>query len=134
VLKGINVTQVEFEGPELVIYTDDPKRFADEADLIRILARDLRKRIVVRPTILEDPEKAYNDIKAVVPETAGITDIFFDADTGEVLIEAEKPGVVIGKNGTTLRDIAVPPIRQRGTQAVPPDDRTQDPPRSPGKG
>lgn len=102
---GINVTQVEFEGPELVIYTDDPKRFADEADLIRILARDLRKRIVVRPTILEDPEKAYNDIKAVVPETAGITDIFFDADTGEVLIEAEKPGVVIGKNGTTLRDI-----------------------------
>ena len=55
--------------------------------------------------ILEDPEKAYNEIKAVVPETAGITDIFFDADTGEVLIEAEKPGVVIGKNGTTLRDI-----------------------------
>jgi len=55
---GITVQQVEFEGPELVIYTDDPKRFADEADLIRVLARDLRKRIVVRPTILEDPEKA----------------------------------------------------------------------------
>jgi len=102
---GITVTQVEFEGPELVIYTDDPKRFADEADLIRILARDLRKRIVVRPTILEDPEKAVNDIKSVVPETAGITDIFFDPDTGEVLIEAEKPGVVIGKNGATLREI-----------------------------
>ena len=102
---GITVTQVEFEGPELVIYTDDPKRFADEADLVRILARDLRKRIVVRPTILEDPEKAVNDIKSVVPETAGITDIFFDADTGEVLIEAEKPGVVIGKNGATLREI-----------------------------
>ena len=33
---GITVTQVEFEGPELVIYTDDPKRFADEADLIKI--------------------------------------------------------------------------------------------------
>ncbi len=102
---GITVTQVEFEGPELVIYTDDPKRFADEADLIKVLARDLRKRIVVRPTILEDPEKAYNEIKSVVPDTAGITDIFFDADTGEVLIEAEKPGVVIGKNGTTLREI-----------------------------
>ena len=103
--KGISVREVEFEGPELVIYTDDPKRFADEADLIRILARDLRKRIVVRPTILEDPEKAVGEIKTVVPETAGITDIFFDADTGEVLIEAEKPGIVIGKNGTTLREI-----------------------------
>ena len=55
---------MEFEGPELVIYTDDPKRFADEADLIKILARDLRKRIVVRPTILEDPEKAASEIQS----------------------------------------------------------------------
>jgi len=102
---GITVSEVEFEGPELVIYTDDPKRFADEADLIRILARDLRKRIVVRPNVLEDPERAIQDIREVVAENAGITDIFFDADTGEVLIEAEKPGVVIGKNGATLREI-----------------------------
>ncbi|HVN66361.1 MAG TPA: beta-CASP ribonuclease aCPSF1 [Methanomicrobiales archaeon] len=102
---GISVTQVEFEGPELVIYTEDPKKFADQADLIKILARDLRKRIVVRPTILEEPEKAGGKIREVVPGTAGITDLFFDADTGEVLIEAEKPGVVIGKNGATLREI-----------------------------
>ena len=155
---GITVTQVEFEGPELVIYTDDPKRFADEADLIKILARDLRKRIVVRPTVLEDPEKAYNEIKSVVPDTAGITDIFFDADTGEVLIEAEKPGVVIGKNGTTLREITkhigwtpkvvrtpadrkfngktgspVPPFCKRGAKVVPPDHRSTYSPGHPGK-
>lgn len=103
--KGINVASVEFEGPELVIYTDDPKTFADQEDLIKILARDLRKRIVVRPTILEDPERASTAIRRVVGESAGITDIFFEADSGEVLIEAEKPGVVIGKNGSTLRDI-----------------------------
>lgn len=103
--KGISVSEVEFEGPELVIYTDDPKKFADQADLIKILARDLRKRIVVRPNVLEDPEKAIIDIRSVVAENAGITDIYFDADTGEVLIEAEKPGVVIGKNGATLREI-----------------------------
>jgi len=103
--QGIKVTSVEFEGPELVIYTDDPKMFAEQEDLIKILARDLRKRIVVRPTILEDPERAASAIREVVGENAGISDIFFEADTGEVLIEAEKPGVVIGKNGTTLRDI-----------------------------
>ena len=102
---GISVSEVEFEGPELVIYTDDPKRFADEPDLIKTLARDLRKRIVVRPTVLEDPERAATQIRAVVPENAGISDFFFDPDTGEVLIEAEKPGVVIGKNGATLREI-----------------------------
>ncbi|HOV67432.1 MAG TPA: KH domain-containing protein, partial [Methanoregulaceae archaeon] len=103
--KGISVSEVEFEGPELVIYTDDPKRFADEPDLIKTLARDLRKRIVVRPTVLEDPERAADQIHAVVTENAGITGMFFDPDTGEVLIEAEKPGVVIGKNGATLREI-----------------------------
>ncbi|MDI6719475.1 MAG: beta-CASP ribonuclease aCPSF1 [Methanomicrobiales archaeon] len=103
--RGITVSQVEFEGPELVIYTDDPKVFAEQADLIKVLARDLRKRIVVRPNVLEDPEVALNEIRAVVAESAGITDVFFDADTGEVLIEAEKPGVVIGKNGSTLREI-----------------------------
>jgi len=103
--KGIKVSSVEFEGPELVIYTDDPKTFADQDDLIKILARDIRKRIVVRPTILEDPERAASAIRRVVGENAGISDIFFEADSGEVLIEAEKPGVVIGKNGATLRDI-----------------------------
>ncbi len=105
--RGVTVTDVEFEGPEMVIYTDDPKRFAEDHDLIKTLARDLRKRIVVRPNILGDTEEAYDMIKAVVPESAGITDIFFDTDTGEVLIEAEKPGVVIGKNGSTLRDITM---------------------------
>jgi len=102
---GITVSEVEFEGPELVIYTDDTKKFADQADLIRVLARDLRKRIVVRPNILEDPEQVAGKIRAVVPDNAGISDLFFDPETGEVLIEAEKPGVVIGKNGVTLRDI-----------------------------
>jgi predicted metal-dependent RNase len=30
----INVTGLEFEGPELVIYTDDPKRLADDGEII----------------------------------------------------------------------------------------------------
>lgn len=105
--RGVEVTDVEFEGPEMVIYTDNPEKFAAEQDLIKTLARDLRKRIVVRPNILGDTEIAYDMVKKVVPEGAGITDIFFDTDTGEMLIEAEKPGVVIGKNGATLRDITM---------------------------
>lgn len=104
---GVEVTDVEFEGPEMVIYTDNPEKFAQEQDLIKNLARELRKRIVVRPNKLGDTEIAYDMIKKVVPENAGITDIFFDTDTGEVLIEAEKPGLVIGKNGQTLRDITM---------------------------
>ncbi|HJJ42051.1 MAG TPA: MBL fold metallo-hydrolase, partial [Methanocorpusculum sp.] len=104
---GVEVTDVEYEGPEMVIYTDNPEKFAQEQDLIRNLARELRKRIAVRPNKLGDTEKAYKIISNIVPESAGISDIFFDTDTGEVLIEAEKPGLVIGKNGSTLRDITM---------------------------
>ena len=105
--RNINVTDIEFEGPELVIYTDNPRRLADDGDIIRSLAKDLRKRVVVRPDlkVLADPEDAMTKIKKVVPKEAGLTDYYFDGDTGEVVIEAEKPGLVIGRHGSTLRDI-----------------------------
>lgn len=105
--RDINVTDIEFEGPELVIYTDNPRRLADDGDIIRSLAKDLRKRVVVRPDlkVLADPEDAMTKIEKVVPKEAGLTDYYFDGDTGEVMIEAEKPGLVIGRHGSTLREI-----------------------------
>jgi len=103
----INVTGLEFEGPELVIYTDDPKRLADDGEIIRSLAKELRKRVVVRPDlkVLAEPEPAIEKIKEVVPKEAVLTDFYFDGETGEVIIEAEKPGLVIGRHGATLREI-----------------------------
>ena len=103
----INVTGLEFEGPELVIYTDDPKKVADDGEIIRNLAKELRKRVVVRPDlkVLADPEAAKIKIQEVVPKEAVLTNYHFDGETGEVQIEAEKPGLVIGRHGATLREI-----------------------------
>ncbi|ATW86941.1 hypothetical protein halTADL_0119 [Halohasta litchfieldiae] len=103
----ITVSDVTYEGPELVIYTPHPKRFAQNGDLVRNLASKLRKRITVRPDpeALSAPKKAENEIMSVVPEEAGVSDLDFHQDTGEVIIEAEKPGMVIGRHGSTLRDI-----------------------------
>ena len=103
----ITITEVRYEGPELVIYTRDPKRFARDSDLIRRLASKLRKRITVRPdpTALSPPEQANDDVLEIIPEEAGVTDLDFHLDTGEVVIEAEKPGMVIGRHGSTLRKI-----------------------------
>ncbi|MDY6966523.1 MAG: beta-CASP ribonuclease aCPSF1 [Halobacteriota archaeon] len=104
---GITVSNLEFEGPKLVVYTKEPRKFADNGDMIRYLAKELRKRLVVRPdpSVLADPEEAITKIKTVVPEDSGIKNCYFDADTGEVVIEAEKPGLVIGRHGVTLREI-----------------------------
>jgi len=103
----ITITEVRYEGPELVIYTRDPKRFASDGDLVRRLASKLRKRITVRPdpAVLSKPEDAREQVLGVIPDEAGVTDLDFHVDTGEVVIEAEKPGMVIGRHGTTLREI-----------------------------
>lgn len=103
----ITISGLEFEGPRLAIYTETPKKFADNGDMVRWLAKELRKRIVIRPDpkVLVDPEFAIDRINKVVPEESKIKNSYFDSDTGEVIIEAEKPGLVIGKNGSTLREI-----------------------------
>ena len=104
---SVSISDVQYEGPELVVYTRDPKEFAKNGDLIRNLASKLRKRITVRPDpdALAPPETADERIREVIPEDAEVTDLDFHTDTGEVVIEAAKPGMVIGRRGSTLREI-----------------------------
>lgn len=108
----VKVAKVEFEGPEIVIYTKNPEIITDNGDLIRNLAKDLRKRIIIRSdkSVLLDPEETIQKVKKIVPEDAQISDISFDDVTCEVIIEALKPGLVIGKFGVTSREI----VKQTG--------------------
>ncbi len=103
----VQVAKVEFEGPEVVIYTKNPEIITENGDLIRDLAKDIRKRIIIRShkSVLTEPEEAINRIHSIVPDEAKITNISFDDVTCEVIIEARKPGLVIGKYGATSREI-----------------------------
>jgi len=99
------ITDVEFEGPELVIYVRNPEAIMRDGELIKNLAKVLKKRISIRPDpdVLIPPEQAEEMIKELVPKDAEITSINFDPSIGQVIIEAKKPGKVIGKNGEGLR-------------------------------
>ncbi|HIP17557.1 MAG TPA: beta-CASP ribonuclease aCPSF1 [Methanothermococcus okinawensis] len=99
------ITDVQFEGPEVVIYSKNPEIFSNS--YVRELARIFRKRIAIRPdpSVLMDPDIAKNKILEIVPEDAEITNCIFDANTGEIIIESKKPGLVIGKEGSTLEEI-----------------------------
>ena len=103
----IQVSKVEFEGPEVVVYTKNPEIITENGDLIRLLAKELRKRIIIRSdkSALLEPEATINKIHEIVPDGAEITDIYFDTVTCEVVITAKKPGLVIGKYGVTSRNI-----------------------------
>ena len=105
--KEIQVSKIEFEGPEVVVYSKDPEIITEYGDLIRSLAKELRKRIVIRSdkSALLEQEDTIEQIHEIVPEGAEITDIYFDTVTSEVVITSKKPGLVIGRYGATSRSI-----------------------------
>lgn len=104
---NIELTNVEFEGPYVVVYTKNLEEFATNGDIVRQLAQALRKRVVIRPdpVMLVDKELAEPKIREIIPEEAGIKDIYFDADCGEVTIEALQPNLAIGKYGSVLNEL-----------------------------
>ncbi|MBW2976941.1 beta-CASP ribonuclease aCPSF1, partial [Candidatus Woesearchaeota archaeon] len=56
-------------------------------------------------SITMDMEDAEKEIKKIIPEEAGVDQIIFDPQRSRVIIEAEKPGLAIGKQGAILSDI-----------------------------
>jgi hypothetical protein len=105
--KKAEVTRIEFEGPALAVYTKRPEILFEQSSIIADIVNLIRKRIVVRsdPSVRLAEKDTRRIIEKVVPEEAEITSIDFDPSLGEVIIDAKKPGLVIGKNGTVLQEI-----------------------------
>lgn len=101
------ISDIDFEGPRVVFYCKDLDLLMENGEVIKEFARKIRKRIILRPApnILTESEKAEKKIRRLVPAEAGITNIIFSQDVGEVTIEAQKPGIAIGKGGGLLREI-----------------------------
>ncbi|MEM4747797.1 MAG: beta-CASP ribonuclease aCPSF1, partial [Archaeoglobaceae archaeon] len=127
---NIRIKNVEFEGPLLVVYIENPQELVG-IDIVKKLAKELRKRIVIRPDpkILKPKAEAKEIIMKIVPEEAKISSIEFDEENGEVIIEAEKPGIVIGRQGITFREIMketgwsprvirTPPIKSKTIESI----------------
>jgi KH/beta-lactamase-domain protein len=102
------LTKVEFEGPSIVIYAENPNFLIENSEPIKRIVREIKKRVIVRadPRARKRIDEAKAIISNLIPAEAEITDTNFDEGTGEVIILAKKPGLVIGKGGSTLRDIA----------------------------
>jgi len=100
-----DVSEVYYEGSEVIIYVKNPEVLPDEK--VKDIVRKFKKRIEVRPdtSILLDPDSAKNLINKLVPAEAKITDLSFIPEFNKVIIESERPGLVIGKLGTTLSEI-----------------------------
>ncbi|MEM4564789.1 MAG: beta-CASP ribonuclease aCPSF1 [Desulfurococcaceae archaeon] len=104
----VGITRIEFIGPEISIFIKNRAAIVDKLDLIKNVAKKLKKRVVVRvdSSARLKPEEARRKIAELAPPEAkvDINSMYFDEELGEVWIWAEKPGVVIGR-GAVLRHL-----------------------------
>ncbi|MGC8895978.1 MAG: beta-CASP ribonuclease aCPSF1 [Candidatus Bathyarchaeia archaeon] len=105
--KEAEVTRIEYEGPALAVYTKRPEILVEQSSVIADIVGIIRKRIVVRsdPSVRLPENEAERIAKEIIPAEAEVTDINFDPSLGEIIVEAKKPGLVIGKNGAVLQEI-----------------------------
>ena len=101
------ISSANFEAANIVLYTDDMDFFKDNGGKIRELVNKFKKRIELRADdkLLKEQEETEKIIREIVPEDAEITTILFDPQRSIVIIEAKRPGLVIGKSGLILKEI-----------------------------
>ncbi|MDD5417833.1 MAG: beta-CASP ribonuclease aCPSF1 [Candidatus Nanoarchaeia archaeon] len=113
------VADVCFEGANIVIYTKSRTFLKKSRDTAKEIVSKVKKRIEIRAdeSLLMHEAEAKEFIKKLIPSEAGISEIWFDSKRSLTLIEADKPGLVIGKDGKILETIMnetcwIPKIRR----------------------
>ena len=105
--ENLEISSIEFEGPLVVVYTKEYDKVSGNNKAARDLAQSLHKRVDIRPdpSTLGDPAVVEEKLRSMIPETAGIFDIFFNDETGEATVEAIKPDVVKGEEGSLILNL-----------------------------
>jgi uncharacterized protein len=91
------ITNVRFEGPNIAIYTKNPKFSLTELTYhLSSLSRSLKKRFIVRtdPSIRLPEDKTREEISKLLPKDIVVSAVFCDEATGEVVLEVNKPEVI----------------------------------------
>ncbi|MBI2651047.1 beta-CASP ribonuclease aCPSF1 [Candidatus Woesearchaeota archaeon] len=106
-LPNDKISEANFEAANIVLYTKDKDFFLNNNGVIKKIVDSIKKRVELRPdpSITMGMEETEKEIRQIIPEEAGLDQIIFDPQRSRVIIEAEKPGLAIGKQGSILRDI-----------------------------
>lgn len=105
--KSAMIVDSVFEGANIVLYSKNKSFVADNSEVIRKVVSTIKKRVEIRAdkSILMPVVEAEILIKKLIPETAGVEDLWFDEERSIVVIEAKKQGLVIGKKGNVIQTI-----------------------------
>lgn len=125
------VSEAAFEGANIVLYTKDRKFLEESKEVVRSLVEEFKKRVEIRPDpeITMNEDKAEEKIRKILPEEAGVKEIFFDSKRSRVVIHVEKPGLAIGQQAALLAQIRsetfwipliqrIPPLRSKLIESI----------------
>jgi KH/beta-lactamase-domain protein len=101
ILKSIpsdsQITFVRFEGPNIALYTKNPKFALTELTyFLSSLSKTLKKRFIIRtdPSTRLHEDQTRQAVAKLLPKEVQVSAIFCDDATGEVVLEVSKPEAI----------------------------------------
>ncbi|MBN1923629.1 MAG: beta-CASP ribonuclease aCPSF1 [Nanoarchaeota archaeon] len=117
--KDAEISDYAFEGANIVLYSKDKKFAINSKDLTRDVVNQIKKRVSIRPdeVLLEDQTFSEKFIRSIVPENAGLGDIWFDEKRSLVILEAKRPKLILANEAEIINKITektcwVPVVRR----------------------
>src|ERR671911_1966185 len=91
------ITSVRFEGPNIALYTKNPKfALTDLTYFLSSLSKTLKKRFIIRTDPLSrlPEDQTRQAVVKLLPKDVQVSAIFCDDATGEVVLEVSKPEAI----------------------------------------
>ena len=92
--KESQITIARFEGPNIALYTKNPRFSLTELTYyLSSLSKNLKKRFVVRtdPSIRLQEDETRSIVSRILPKDVVVSAVFCDEATGEVVLEVNRP-------------------------------------------
>ena len=120
--ENAEITAIEFEGPEVAIYSKNISVLMDIEGLISQIARTIRKRVVIRsdPSIRLPVEDVLTKLQELLKDKVTIGDIEFDDNMGEVIIYVDQPNLLIKKQSDIINTITKETLWRPKFYRIPP--------------
>ena len=98
---------VELEAGNIAIVTPEPNRILATDGLLAKISHKVKRKIVLRPdtSIMKSEIDATKIVREIIPESAAINQIYFDACYREITVQCENPGEAVGRRGINLQEI-----------------------------
>ena len=89
----------DLEAGDIAIFTNEIDKFVGSEGLAGKISKKIKRRIVMRPNpeIVMDKEATTAVINELVPETAEISELFFDPCIWKVIIQCKNPSEAVAE-------------------------------------